>query len=70
MKNTYLLLLAVVIFSSCSEEKKKKEVVSKPNAEILMKESMQRFSSAWNQGDAIKISDEFTQDAIRIVSNP
>jgi ketosteroid isomerase-like protein len=35
-----------------------------------MKESMQRFSSAWNQGDAIKISEEFTDDAIRIISNP
>lgn len=70
MKYIYLALIAAIVLSSCTEEKKKKEVVSKPDAETLMQESMQRFSSAWNQGDVTKIADEFTNDAIRIVSNP
>jgi ketosteroid isomerase-like protein len=70
MKKTYLLLLSTIITFGCAEVKNKKTLVSKPSAEILMKESMQRFSSAWNQGDAMKISEEFTDDAIRIISNP
>ena len=31
---------------------------------------MQRFSAAWNKGNAIEISEEFTKDAVRIISNP
>ena len=70
MKKIYLLVLSTIITFGCAEVKNKKTPVSKPSAEILMKESMQRFSSAWNQGDAIKISEEFTDDAIRVISNP
>jgi len=70
MKKIYLLVLSTIITFGCAEVKNKKTPVSKPSAEILMKESMQRFSSAWNQGDAAKISEEFTEDAIRIISNP
>ena len=70
MRKIYLLVLSTIITFGCAEVKNKKTPVSKPSAEILMKESMQRFSSAWNQGDAIKISEEFTDDAIRIISNP
>ncbi len=70
MKKIYLLVLSTIITFGCAEVKNKKTPVSKPSAEILMKESMQRFSSAWNQGDAAKISEEFTDDAIRIISNP
>lgn len=70
MRKIYLLVLSTIITFGCAEVKNKKTPVSKPSAEILMKESMQRFSSAWNQGDAAKISEEFTEDAIRIISNP
>jgi len=70
MKKIYLLVLSTIITFGCAEVKNKKTPVSKPSAEILMKESMQRFSSAWNQGDAAKISEEITEDAIRIISNP
>lgn len=70
MKKLSLLVLSTIITFGCAEVKNKKTPVSKPSGEILMKESMQRFSSAWNQGDAAKISEEFTDDAIRIISNP
>lgn len=70
MKKLSLLVLSTIITFGCAEVKNKKTQVSKPSAEILMKESMQRFSNAWNQGDAAKISEEFTDDAIRIISNP
>ena len=70
MRKIYLLVLSTIITFGCAEVKNKKTPVSKPSAEILMKESMQRFSNAWNQGDAAKISEEFTDDAIRIISNP
>jgi hypothetical protein len=35
-----------------------------------MDESMQRFANAWNQGNASMLSEEFTSDAVRIISNP
>ena len=70
MKKSSLLLLSLFITFSCTQKKQKSEPTSKPSAETLMAESMQRFSSAWNQGNAEEISKEFTADAIRIVSNP
>ena len=70
MKKSSLLLFSLFITFSCSQKKQKSEPTSKPSAETLMAESMQRFSSAWNQGNAEEISKEFTADAIRIVSNP
>ena len=70
MKKSSLLLLSLFITFSCTQKKQKSEPSSKPSAETLMAESMQRFSSAWNQGNAEEISKEFTADAIRIVSNP
>ena len=36
----------------------------------LWQDSMQRFSTAWNQGNSIEITKEFTKDAVRIISNP
>jgi len=70
MKKSSLLLFSLFITFSCTQKKQKSEPTSKPSAETLMAESMQRFSSAWNQGNAEEISKEFTADAIRIVSNP
>ena len=70
MKKSSLLLFSLFITFSCTQKKQKSEPASKPSAETLMAESMQRFSSAWNQGNAEEISKEFTADAIRIVSNP
>ena len=40
MKKTYLLLLSTIITFGCAEVKNKKTLVSKPSAEILMKESI------------------------------
>ena len=69
MKKSLLILLTVLFTFSCSQKKKKNEIVSKPDAKTLMKDSMQRFSTAWNQGNPIEISKEFTKDAVRIISN-
>ncbi len=69
MKKSLLLLLTVLFTFSCSQ-KKKNEIVSKPDAKTLMEESMQRLSTAWNQGNPIEISKEFTKDAVRIISHP
>ena len=70
MKKSFLILLSVLFTFSCSQKKQKNEIVSKPDAKTLMEESMQRFSTAWNQGNSIEISKEFTKDAVRIISNP
>jgi len=51
MKKLLLLLLTILFTFSCSQKKKKNEIVSKPDAKTLMEESMQRFSTAWNQGN-------------------
>ena len=70
MKKSYLILLVVLVTFSCSPKKQKSETISKLDAKTLMAESMQRLTAAWNQGNAIEISKEFTKDAVRIISNP
>ena len=70
MKKLYLLLLVAFVTFSCSQKKQQNETVSKLDAKTLMAESMQRLTAAWNQGNAIEISKEFTKDAVRIISNP
>ncbi|MDA0794705.1 MAG: nuclear transport factor 2 family protein [Bacteroidetes bacterium] len=70
MKKSYLIVLTVLFVFNCTQKKQKNETESKPLAETLMAESIQRFSTAWNQGNAVEISKEFTADAIRIISNP
>ena len=69
MKKTYPLLFSVLLVISCSNNNKKK-IVSSPDAKIVMAESMQRFSNAWNQGNAAMVAKEFTNDAVRVISNP
>ena len=70
MKKSLQILIAVIFTFSCSQKKQNNEPDSKPSAETLMEESMQRFKNAWNEGNAVEISKEFTADAIRIISNP
>lgn len=54
----------------CSQTKEKTKTITKPDAKTLMEESIQRFTTAWNQGSASEIAKEFTADAIRVISNP
>ena len=69
MNKTYILLFSALLLMSCSNNQKKK-IVASPDVKIIMAESMQRFSDAWNKGNAEMISEEFTNDAIRVISNP
>ena len=69
MKKIYLLFFSVLFIISCSNSNKKK-IVSSPDAKIVMAESMQRFSNAWNLGNAKMLAEEFTNDAVRVISNP
>ena len=70
VKKSCLIVLTVLFAFNCTQKKQKTETESKPLAETLMAESIQRFTTAWNQGNAVEISKEFTADAIRIISNP
>lgn len=65
-----MILLTVLFAFSCAQKKQKNKTNSQSFAENLMAESIQRFSTAWNQGNAVEISKEFTADAVRIISNP
>jgi len=58
-----------VIFIGC-EKKEKQSDTEKADALTLMKESAERFKKYWNLGDANAISNEFLEDAIRVISNP
>lgn len=71
MKNTLNLglLFAFVVFIGC----KKKEIqpdMKKVDALTLMNESTEKFKKHWRLGDANAISNEFLEDAIRVISNP
>ena len=46
------------------------EAVSPPNAKELMSKSAERFIGLWASGDANMVAGEFTDDAIRVISNP
>ena len=46
------------------------EVVSPPNAKELMSRSAERLIGLWASGDANMVAGEFTDDAIRVISNP
>jgi ketosteroid isomerase-like protein len=70
MKKLYVLLFSSLLLISCSNNNKKNKLDSPTDAKTLMDESMQRFANAWNQGNAAMLSEEFTIDAVRIISNP
>ena len=63
------LLFVFVIFIGC-EKKEKQSDTEKADALTLMKESSERFKKYWSLGDANAISNEFLEDAIRVISNP
>ena len=46
------------------------EAVSPPNAKELMSRSAERLIGLWASGDANMVAREFTDDAIRVISNP
>ena len=46
------------------------EAVSPPNAKELMSRSAERLIGLWVSGDANMVAREFTDDAIRVISNP
>jgi len=46
------------------------EAVSPPNAKELMSRSAERLIGLWASGDANMVAGEFTDDAIRVISNP
>ena len=46
------------------------EAVSPPNAKELMSKSAERLIGLWASGDANMVAGEFTDDAIRVISNP
>jgi ketosteroid isomerase-like protein len=61
-------LFAFAFLVGCKENKKQSDV-KKIEASTLMKESTERFKKYWSLGDANAISNEFTEDAIRVISN-
>ena len=63
------LLFAFIIFIGC-EKKEKQADTKKDTALTLMNESTERFKKHWNLGDANAISNEFLEDAVRVISNP
>ena len=63
------LLFVFVIFIGCKKKEKQSDT-EKADALTLMKESSERFKKYWNLGDANAISNEFLEDAIRVISNP
>ncbi len=67
---TACLLLLTLLIVSCKSNNKEKEAIKVADADTLMDESMQRFAGFWNSGDSEGISNEFTSDAVRILTDP
>jgi len=67
---TACLLLLTLLIVSCKNNNKAQEAIKLADASTLMDESMQRFAGFWNSGDSEGISNEFTSDAVRILTDP
>lgn len=63
------LLLNFVFLMGCKKNIEQ-SVEKKLDAKTLMNASTEKFKKFWNAGDANAISAEFTEDAIRVISNP
>lgn len=61
------LLLGLIIIVGCKDKEQK--VVKTPDAKTLMSESSESFIGFWNSGDALAVAAEFTDDAVRVISN-
>ena len=64
------LLLLTLLIVSCKSNNKEKEAIKVADADTLMNESMQRFTDFWNSGNSEGISNEFTSDAVRVLTDP
>ena len=64
------LLLLTLLIVSCKSNNKEKEAIKVADADTLMDESMQRFTDFWNSGNSKGISNEFTSDAVRVLTDP
>jgi len=64
------LLLLTLLIVSCKSNNKEKEAIKVADADTLMDESMQRFTDFWNSGNSEGISNEFTSDAVRVLTDP
>lgn len=67
---TACLLLLTLLIVSCKNNNKAQGAIELADASTLMDESMQRFAGFWNSGDSEGISNEFTSDAVRILTDP
>ena len=67
------LALSLLFITGCKNnntQEVKQELVTPPSAKALMMASKDRFVAYWATGDATAVSGEFTDDAIRVISNP
>jgi hypothetical protein len=61
------ILVGLLIIVGCKNKEQK--VVKTPDAKTLMSESSESFIGFWNSGDALAAAAEFTDDAVRVISN-
>ena len=63
------LLFAFIFLIGC-KDKKQQVTVKTLDAKSLMDASSERLKKYWGMGDATAISEEFTAEATRVISNP
>ena len=63
------LLFAFIFLMGC-KDKKEQAIVKTLDAKSLMNASSERFKKSWSLGDGAAISEEFTAEATRVISNP
>jgi ketosteroid isomerase-like protein len=61
------LFSGLLILASCKN--KEQNIVETLDAKALMSQSSDSFIGLWNSGDAPALSGEFTNDAVRVISN-
>ena len=67
------LALSLLFITGCKNnntQELEQELVTPPNAKALMMASKDRFVDYWAAGDVAAVAGEFTDDAIRVISNP
>jgi len=64
------ILLCGLLLVGCANKTSQQKAVKNPDTKTVMKELSNRFISAWNVADAQAITAEFTNDAVRVISNP
>ena len=71
LKSIFTILILSTLLYSCTGEttEKQHEIVKSKDAKTLMAESFESFTGFWNSGDALAVAGEFTDDAVRVISN-